>query len=100
MITAWQIFRFVSCRIELSEDFHLSESLLFVVIRHVRFWREILQKLISSLFCPGLSDLPTLGQLPKLVKGSSVLVGHFAAVSLDGNFHRVILLFRFGVSEI
>ena len=42
----------------------------------------------------------TLGQLPKLVKGGGVLIGHFAAVSLDGDLHRVILLFRFGVSEI
>jgi len=37
----------------------------------------------------------TLSQLPKLVEGGSVRIGHFAAVSLGGDFHRVILLFRF-----
>ena len=45
---------------------------------------------------PVKAPLGTLGQLPELVKGGGVLIGHFAAVSLDGNFHRVILLFRFG----
>jgi hypothetical protein len=45
---------------------------------------------------PVKAPLGTLDQFPKFLKGGGVLIGHFAAVSLDGNFHRVILLFRFG----
>ena len=45
---------------------------------------------------PFKAPLGALGQLPELVKGCGILIGHFVAVSLDGNLHRVVLLFRFG----
>ena len=35
-----------------------------------------------------------------VVQGDGILIGQFAAISLDGDLHRVVLLFRFGVSEI
>ena len=54
---------------------------------------------VPPLF-PVKAPFGALGQLPKLVKGGGVLIGHFAAVSLDGNLHRVILLFRFGFCGI
>ena len=44
---------------------------------------------------PVKAPLGALGQFPKLVKGGGVLIGHFATISLDGNLHLVVLLFRF-----
>ena len=49
---------------------------------------------------PVKAPFGALGQLPKFLKGGGVLIGHLAAVSLDGDLHLVVLLFRFGVSEI
>ena len=49
---------------------------------------------------PVKAPFGALGQLPELVQGGGVLIGQLAAVSLDGDLHRVVLLFRFGVSEI
>jgi hypothetical protein len=54
---------------------------------------------VPPLF-PVKAPLGAFGQLPELVNGGSVLIGQFAAVSFDGDFHLVVLLFRFGVSEI
>ena len=54
---------------------------------------------VPPLF-PVKAPLSALGQLPELIQGSSVLIGQLAAISLDGDLHRVVLLFRFGVSEI
>ena len=45
---------------------------------------------------PLKAPLGALGQLPELVKGGGILIGQLAAISLDGDLHRVILLFRFG----
>ena len=49
---------------------------------------------------PVKAPLGALDQFPKFLKGGGVLIGHLAAVSLDGDLHLVVLLFRFGVSEI
>ncbi len=49
---------------------------------------------------PVKAPLGALGQLPKLVESGGILIGQLAAVSLDGDLHLVVLLFRFGVSEI
>ena len=45
---------------------------------------------------PVKAPLGAFGQLPELVNGGSVLIGQFAAVSLDDDLHLVFLLFRFG----
>ena len=49
---------------------------------------------------PVKAPLGALDQFPKLVESGGILTGHLAAVSFDGDLHRVVLLFRFGVSEI
>ena len=49
---------------------------------------------------PVEAPLGAFGQLPELVQGDGILIGQFAAISLDGDLHRVVLLFRFGVNEI
>jgi hypothetical protein len=54
---------------------------------------------VPPLF-PVKAPLGALGQLPELVQSGGVLIGQFTAVSLDGDLHLVVLLFRFGVSEI
>ena len=45
---------------------------------------------------PGQGSARCAWPAPKLVKGGGVLIGHLAAISLDGDFHLIILLFRFG----
>ena len=54
---------------------------------------------VPPLF-PVKAPFGAFGQLPELVQGDGILIGQFAAISLDGDLHRVVLLFRFGVSEI